>query len=157
MPSGSGPRHLAFHPTDPFVYVIGELDSTVTVLRRSPRAWRTVQTLSTLPTGFAGPNLGAEIAVAPSGRFVYASNRGHDSLATYVVDAETGRLTLAGHTPTLGVCPRHFVIDSSGALLLVANQDSDTVVSFWIDPPDGALRPTGQIAQVKTPVCLQLA
>ena len=94
--------------------------------------------------------------VAPSGRFVYASNRGHDSLAIYAVDQETGQLSLVGHESTQGVGPRDFIIDPSGALLLVANQDTDTVVTFWIDQDSGTLRATGHVAAVPTPVCLQL-
>ncbi len=94
---------------------------------------------------------------APSGRFVYASNRGHDSLAIYAVDPETGRLALVGHESSQGVGPRTFTIDPSGALLLAANQDTDTVVTFWIDPDSGTLRATGHVAAVPTPVCLQLA
>ena len=94
--------------------------------------------------------------VAPSGRFVYASNRGHDSLAIYAVDAETGQLALVGHESTRGGGPRTFIIDPTGTLLLVANQDTDTVVTFWIDPASGTLRATGCVAAVPTPVCLQL-
>ena len=93
--------------------------------------------------------------VAPSGRFVYASNRGHDSLAIYAVDPETGQLALVGHEASQGRA-RAFTIDPSGALLLVANQDTDTVVTFWIDGDSGTLRATGHVAAVPTPVCLQL-
>jgi 6-phosphogluconolactonase len=159
LPPGSGPRHLAFHPQQPFAYVINELQSTVTVARYDEQrgAFEALQTLSTLPDGFTGQNLGAEIVAAPSGRFVYASNRGHDSLAIYAVDQASGRLSLVGHESTQGVGPRAFTIDPSGALLLAANQDTDTVVMFWIDPDAGTLRPTGHVAAVPTPVCLQLA
>ena len=157
MPPGAGPRHLAFHPQQPLAYVISELASAVTVLRYAQGAFEAVQTLSTLPDGFTGQNLGAEIKVAPSGRFVYASNRGHDSLAIYAVDQASGQLALVGHQATQGVGPRDFTIDPSGALLLAANQDSDTVVTFWIDPDAGTLRPTGPVAAVPTPVCLHLA
>jgi 6-phosphogluconolactonase len=157
MPPGAGPRHLAFHPQQPLAYVISELQSTVTVLRHAQGVFEAVQTISTLPDGFTGQNLGAEIKVAPSGRFVYASNRGHDSLAIYAVDPETGQLALVGHESSQGVGPRDFTIDPSGALLLAANQDSDTVVTFWIDPDAGTLRPTGHVAAVPTPVCLHLA
>ena len=114
------------------------------------------QIISTLPADFKGQNLGAEIKIAPSGRFVYASNRGHDSLAIYAVDQETGRLSLIGHEATQGVGPRDFNIDPAGRLLLVANQDTDTVVTFWIDQVTGMLRATGHVAAVPTPVCLQL-
>jgi 6-phosphogluconolactonase len=158
LPPGAGPRHLAFHPGRPFAYVISELRSTVTVLRYGERqgTFESLQTISTLPDDFTGQNLGAEIKVAPSGRFVYASNRGHDSLVIYAADPETGRLSLVGHESTQGVGPRDFAIDPSGALLLVANQDTDTVVTFWINPDTGTLRPTGCVAAVPTPVCIQL-
>jgi len=159
MPPGTGPRHLAFHPHRPFAYVISELKSTVTVCHyvEGQGAFEAVQTISTIPDDFKGQNLGAEIKVAPSGRFVYASNRGHDSLAIYAVDQETGRLTLVGHESTQGIGPRDFTVDPSGALLLVANQDTDTVVTFWIDRGSGRLAATGHVAHVPTPVCLQLA
>ena len=158
LPPGVGPRHLAFHPHRPFAYVISELKSTIIVCRYDAQGgtFAAVQTISTLPDDFTGQNLGAEIMVAPSGRFVYASNRGHDSLAIYAVDPETGQLALVGHEASQGVGPRAFTIDPSGALLLVANQDTDTVVTFWIDGDSGTLRATGHVAAVPTPVCLQL-
>jgi 6-phosphogluconolactonase len=159
LPPGAGPRHLAFHPHRPFAYVINELRSTVTFCRYDEQqgTFAAVQTISTLPDDFTGRNSGGEIMVAPSGRFVYASNRGHDSLAIYAVAPETGRLALVGHESTQGGGPRAFIIDPSGALLLVANQDTDTVVTFWIDGDSGMLRATGHVAAVPTPVCLHLA
>jgi len=157
LPPGSGPRHLAFHPHQPLAYVINELQSTVTVCRyNGSRRVCAFQTVSTLPAGFTGENLGAEIMVAPSGRFVYASNRGHDSLAIFAVGPATGQLSLVGHEPTHGRGPRTFTIDPTGTLLLVANQDTDTVVTFWINQEAGKLRPTGHVAAVPTPVCLHL-
>ena len=154
---GTGPRHLAFHPNGQFAYVIGELRSTVTVLRYHEGGGRLehVQALSTLPVGFKGQNLGAEIAVAPSGRFAYASNRGHDSIVIYEVDQPTGRLSLVGHEPSQGAGPRFFTIDPAGHLLLVANQDSDTVATFRIDQDSGELEATGHVTDVPTPVCLR--
>jgi 6-phosphogluconolactonase len=159
LPAGTGPRHMAFHPSRPFIYIINELQSTVAVFNSAGGwgAFRAVQTISTLPENFKGPNLGAEIKVAPSGRFVYASNRGSDSLVIFAVDQATGMLSLVGHQSSQGISPRDFTIDPSGALLLVANQDSDTVVTFWINPESGMLTATGQVAQVPTPVCLQLS
>jgi 6-phosphogluconolactonase len=158
MPPGTGPRHLAFHPYRPFAYVISELQSTVTVFHYIERqgTFEASQIISTLPDDFTGQNLGAEIKVAPSGRFVYASNRGHDSLAIYAADEETGKLSVVGHQPTQGVGPRDFTIDPSGALLLVANQDTDTVITFWINRDSGTLTATGHMATVPTPVCLQM-
>ena len=158
MPPGSGPRHLAFHPHQPFIYVINELQSTVTVFHvlGMRGKFEAVQTLSTLPDDFKGQNLGAEIMAAPSGRHVYASNRGDDSLLIYAVNQETGKLSVVGHESSQGIGPRHFTMDPSGTLLLVANQDTDTVVTFWIDQDSGMLSATGQAAKVPTPVCLQL-
>ncbi len=159
LPPGAGPRHLAFHPHRPLAYVINELQSTVTVCRYDGQQgeFAPFQTVSTLPAGFTGENLGAEIMVAPSGRFVYASNRGHDSLAFFAVGPATGQLALVGHESTHGRGPRTFTIDPTGTLLLVANQDTDTVVTFWINQEAGKLRPTGHVATVPTPVCLHLA
>jgi 6-phosphogluconolactonase len=156
---GAGPRHLTFHPNGRFVYVLNELDSTVTALAfdRAGGALRELQTLSALPAGFAGANTGADIHVAPGGRFLYCSNRGHDSIALFGLDTRTGGLTPLGHTPTRGSTPRNFAIDPAGRYLLVANQKSDSVVTFRLDPRTGAPEPTGQTARVPAPVCLKLA
>jgi 6-phosphogluconolactonase len=158
LPAGTGPRHLTFHPNGRVAYVISELQSTVTVLRYDAGRNRLeqVQTISTLPIDFEGENLGAEIAVAPSGRFAYASNRGHNSIAIYEVDQASGELALIGHEPSQGAGPRFFTIDPTGTLLLVANQDSDTVVTFRIDQNTGELAATGHVMDVPTPVCLRL-
>ena len=158
LPPGAGPRHLAFHPHRPLAYVINELQSTITVCCYDGQQgeFAPFQTVSTLPDGFTGENLGAEILVAPSGRFVYASNRGHDSMAIFAVGPATGQLSLVGHESTHGRGPRTFTIDPTSTLLLVANQDTDTVVTFWINQEAGTLRPTGRVAEVPTPVCLQL-
>jgi 6-phosphogluconolactonase len=158
LPPGTGPRHLALHPNGRLAFVIGELQSTVTVLRYDEGSSRLqqVQAISTLPDDFEGQNLGAEIAVAPAGRFVYASNRGHDSIVIYGVDQRTGELALVGHEPSQGAGPRFFTIDPTGTLLLVANQDSNTVVTFRIDQDSGELAATGHVTDVPTPVCLQL-
>src|SRR5215204_4873091 len=156
---GAGPRHMAFHPRGRFVYVLNELDSTVTALAHDPArgTLRELQTLSALPADFSEANTGADIHVTPDGKFLYSSNRGHDSLARFAVNARTGALRPVGHTPTEGKTPRNFVIDPTGRFLLVANQKSDTIVTFRLDPRTGALRPTGQNAQVPSPVCLKLA
>lgn len=159
MKPGAGPRHLAFHPRGRFVYVLNELDSTVAALALDPArgALRVLQTVSALPEGFSGANTGADIHLTPDGRFLYASNRGHDSLAAFAVNARTGALRPLGHTPTEGSTPRNFVIDPTGRFLLAANQRSDTVVVFRLDPRTGALRPAGRTASVPSPVCLKLA
>ncbi len=158
LPPGTGPRHLAFQPHRPFAYIISELQSTVTVCRylEQQGTFEALQTISTLPDDFSGKNLGGEIMIAPSGRFVYASNRGHDSLVIYAANQETGQLSVVGYESTQGGGPRAFIIDPSGALLLVANQDTDTVVTFWINQDSGRLQATGHVAAVPTPVCLQL-
>ena len=156
---GSGPRHLAFHPTGRFAYVLNELDSTVTALAHDPArgVLRPLQTLSTLPAGFGGANTGADIHVTPNGRFLYCSNRGHDSIAGFAVNSRNGRLRSVGHTPSGGRTPRNFVIDMTGRYLLVANQKSDNIVVFRLDARTGALIPTGRTASVPSPVCLKLA
>ncbi len=153
---GAGPRHLAFLPDSRFAYAIDELDSTVTVFRylAARGSLQLVQSVSTLPRGFHGRNGPAEVAVHPSGKFLYGSNRGHDSIAIFAIDAASGKLRLIGHEPTQGKTPRNFSIDPSGKFLLAANQDSDNVVVFRIDPATGLLHPTGQSLAVPAPVCI---
>lgn len=154
--AGAGPRHLAVHPTGRFMYVVNELNSTITAYDAQGNM-PALQTLSTLPDGYTGNNSCAEIQMHPSGRFVYGSNRGHDSIAAFAIDARTGKLTSIGQFPTQGRTPRNFNIDPSGRFLLAANQASDTVVVFRIDPKSGKLEPTGSVAQVPTPVCVVFA
>lgn len=147
--NNAGPRHLALHPTQPRAYLINELGNTVQTLSIDAQGKLTsLQTLSSLPSGFSGSNTGAEIAVHPNGRFVFASNRGHNSIARFAVDATSGQLTLLGHTPTEGNVPRHFSLDATGAWLLVGNQDSDSVVLFALDASTGALTSRGVVANV---------
>ena len=153
---GSGPRHLDFHPNGRYVYVINELDATLTVFAYVAETGMlaNLQTLSTLPEGYSGPKSSAEVCVHPSGMFVYASNRGHDSIAIYTVDAATGQLMWVGQESSRGAMPRSFAIDPSGMFLLVANQDSDMVASFRIDLHTGTLRYLQRIA-VPKPACLK--
>jgi 6-phosphogluconolactonase len=142
LAQGAGSRHVAFHPSGAFAYVINELDDTVTALAFDAQrgTLSQLQTLSTLPDGVDGTsNSGAEIQVSGSGRFVYGSNRGHDSIVIYAVDAATGRLSVLGHQPTGGSTPRSFQLEPSGRLLLVANQGSDEVVTFRVDAQTGLL------------------
>lgn len=157
LPPGSGPRHLAFHPSGKFVYVINELLCTMAVFAYDARRGelKAVQSLSTLPSGVSvQPGYStAEVAVHPSGKFLYGSNRGHDSIVVYMIDAATGRLTHVQNEPTQGKTPRHFGIDPTGAWLLAENQGSDTVVVFGIDAKTGRLNPTGQSIEVPSPVC----
>jgi len=150
---GAGPRHAGFHPTAPYAYVLNELDSTLTTYRfdaerggLSPR-----EVVTTLPRDFTGNNTTSEIAIAPSGRFVYGSNRGHDSIAIFRVDESTGTLSPVGWEPTQGKTPRFIALDPAGAFLYAANQDSDTIVSFRVDPRAGTLTPTGQVVRVGSP------
>ncbi len=154
---GAGPRHLAFHPNGNFAYVVNELESTITIF--SYDAIRGVltklNTVSTLPKGFSGSNDTAEIKVHPNGKFLFASNRGHDSIVVFSIDSHSGALTLVAHFPTLGKTPRNFELDPTGSLLLVANQDTNNIVTFRIDPNTGRLTPTGQTVQVPSPVCLK--
>jgi 6-phosphogluconolactonase len=153
---GAGPRHMAFDPRERFAYVINELNSTLSVFEYNPARATLAerQTLSTLPESFKGTSTTAEVAVHPSGRFVYGSNRGHDSLAVFEVNDKNGQLTLVESESTQGKSPRHFAIDPTGRWLLAANQDSDTIVSFRIDEKTGKLEPTGAKVEVGKPVCL---
>jgi 6-phosphogluconolactonase len=156
--AGAGPRHFAFHPSRRYVYLINEIDSTMTAFAYDEKrgALRELQSLSTLPAGFEGDNSCADVHLAPSGRFVYGSNRGHDSIVVFAIDSETGLLSYVEHLSTQGRTPRGFAIDPTGRLLLAANQDSHTLVSFWIDGETGRLSPTGQMARVPSPVCVQM-
>jgi 6-phosphogluconolactonase len=153
---GAGPRHLAFHPTRRFVYVLNEIDSTIQVFGYDGvrGALTPIERVSTLPRGWSGENSTAQIVAHPGGRFVYASNRGHDSIAIFAVDGETGRLTARGHEPTGGRTPRNFNLDPGGRFLLAANQDSDTVVVFRVDGRSGELTATGQVVEAGTPSCV---
>jgi 6-phosphogluconolactonase len=153
---GAGPRHLAIATGGAFVYAINELASTVTAFAYDSAAGtlRSLQSLSTLPDGFKGESYPAEIALSANGRFLYGSNRGHDSIAVFAVDTASGRLRAVGHTPTGGSWPRHFTIDPTGRYLLAANQKSDSVVVFRIDPRTGGLTPTGHRLELPKPVCV---
>jgi 6-phosphogluconolactonase len=154
--AGAGPRHLAFHPSGGYLYVDNELDSTVTAYGYEEGGrFSELHTLPTLPAGFAGENTTAEVAVSPDGRHLYVSNRGHDSIATFQIHAETGRLSAAGHTPSGGRTPRHFALDASGRWLLAANQDTGGVVVFRRDTETGALTPSGAAIDVPRAVCVR--
>ena len=162
---GAGPRHIAFHPNGRFLYVINELDATVTAFTydaASGEIGETVQTIPTVPEGVAATTGPAEIAVHPSGRFLYGSNRGltgatapeADSVVAYAVDEATGRLSLIGYA-TEGIdFPRHFAIDPTGTWLYVCNQQADSIVQFAIDQATGELSSTGSVTESPTPVCI---
>jgi 6-phosphogluconolactonase len=155
LPPGSGPRHLAFTPNGRFVYVASELAATVTAFRwdASGPKLDPLGSLSMLPADYTGTKSAAEIVVHPSGRFVYASNRGHDSIAMFRIGSD-GKLTALGQVPTEGKTPRNFAIDPSGNFLLAANQDSGSIVVFRIDSKTGLLKPTGDRVPVPSPVCI---
>jgi len=159
MRPGAGPRHLAFHPTLPLVFVANELDSTVATLRfDSERGALSPQgTVSTLPAGWTGTNYPADIHVAANGRTLYVSNRGHNSIAVFSVAEPTGAPALDQVISTEGDWPRNFSLDPSGRWLLVANQRSDSVVVFRRDPDNGRLTRTRQRLALPSPVCLRFA
>ena len=155
--AGSGPRHFAFHPDQKHAYVINEMKSTVTGFDYNAEQGILTeqQTISTLPEDFKGSSSTAEVQVHPSGKFLYGSNRGHDSIAVFAIEPGTGKLTAKGQVLTGGKTPRNFGIDPTGKFLLAENQDSDTIVVFRIDPATGALTPTGQSIEVPSPVCVK--
>jgi 6-phosphogluconolactonase len=149
LATGAGTRHIAFHPSAPFAYAINELDDTVVTLSydATEGTLAPVQTLSSLPVGAnGGNNTGAEIVVAPSGNFVYASNRGDDSIAIFAVDAATRQLSLVDHQATGGATPRSFTLEPSGRRMLVANQGANEVVSFSVDTTTGLLTETSSVS-----------
>lgn len=150
---GAGPRHVDFHPSQPYAYVINELDSTITTYRFDAERGdlKPLQVISTLPPDFTGNNTTSEIAVAPSGRFVYGSNRGHHSIAIFTVDPTSGALAPVGWEPSRGLTPRFFALDPTGTFLYAANQDSDTIVTFRVDQPTGKLLATGQVIKTGSP------
>lgn len=155
LPPSSGPRHVAFSGNGNFMYVLSELESAVTVFANDAREkYREVQTVSALPKEFSGRNDAAEIAIHASGKFLYSSNRGHDSIALFHIDSASGKLTAAGDFSVEGKEPRHFAIDPFGNFLLAEDQLSDKIVTFRIDQKTGALTPTGDSVEVPSPVCL---
>ena len=155
LKSGAGPRHVVFSDNGRFMYVVSEMASAVTVFANENQdTFRAIQTLPMLPTGFSGRNDAAEIEIHPGGKFLYASNRGHDSIIEYSIDAKTGMLRQVADVPTGGKEPRHFAIDPTGNFLLAENQLSDMIAEFRIDPASGKLTPTGETLSVPSPVCI---
>jgi len=154
---GSGPRHFAFHPGGSFGYVLNEIASTVTAFgwNASNGTLSETQTISTLPDGFDGRNSTAEIEAHPSGKFIYASNRGHNSIAVFASDAATGRLSVVERVSSGGSTPRSFGVHPSGRWFFSANQNSDNVVLFRIDPASGKLTRAGKELAIDAPVCVQ--
>jgi 6-phosphogluconolactonase len=154
---GAGPRHFELHPSGKFAYVVAEMQSTVTALSADLKngSFHRLQTISTLPNDFNGENDDAEVHVHPNGKFVYASNRGHDSIAVFAVDPNKGTLTRVDDVPTQGKIPRSFEIDPTGKFLFAENQESNDIVVFRIDEKTGKLSPTGEKLEVASPVCLK--
>jgi 6-phosphogluconolactonase len=154
---GAGPRHLVFRPDGRFAYLLNEISSTVTAFGYDAKTGvlTEIQTLRTLPEHYDGPNSGAEIDVHPSGKFLYASNRGHNSVVLFEVHPDKGTLTYVEEQMTGGKKPRHFGIEPSAKHLAIANQDSDTVLVCRIDAGNGRLKPSGVFASAPTPVCVK--
>lgn len=153
---GSGPRHLAFGPDFRVAYVLSEMMSTVTAFHynRARGSLDEFQTISTLPADFKGSSSGAEIAIAPNGKFLYASNRGHNSIAVFAIDPARGGLSALERVPSGGKTPRSFAIDPTGQWLFAAHQDSDNIVIFRVDPRTGIPKPTGGVLEAGAPVCV---
>lgn len=153
---GAGPRHMAFHPALPIAYLVNELDSTI-----GTYAWdgekgtlKGLQLLPATPADFMGNNTSAGIAIAPSGKFVYLSNRGHDSITTYAVDPASGLLRAISWTSTQGKQPRFFTLDPTGSFLYAANENSDSIVTFKVNAATGELTSTGQVISTGSPTCV---
>ncbi|HEY3111055.1 MAG TPA: lactonase family protein, partial [Chloroflexota bacterium] len=161
--AGAGPRHLVFSSDAAFVYVNNEQDSTVSAFAYDAArgALRHLQTEPSLPAGADERNTTSEIALHPNGRFLYVSNRGHDSIAIFALDRASGRMSVLGHQPSEGKTPRFFALDPSGSFLFACNQNSDTIVTFRVDGREpsgrGRLEPTGRVAAVPSPVCMVFA
>ena len=155
---GAGPRHFAFHPSGDFAYVINEIFLTVTAFRYDPEngVLEPIQTLSTIPGDVEEGFSTAEIVAHPSGKFVYGSNRGHDTIAVFRVDQETGMLDRVENESTQGKTPRNFALDPTGQFLFAENQASDTVVIFKIDQETGELDATGDVIDIPSPVCIRM-
>jgi 6-phosphogluconolactonase len=153
---GAGPRHMVFRPDGRFAYVVNELTSTITAFRYDANGGvlREVQTVSTLPEHFEGANSGAEIDVHRSGRWLYVSNRGHNSVVLFDIDSDAGTLSYVEEQGTAGFTPRHFGIDPSATYLAVGNQNSDTILVARIDAGNGRLKPSGVLAHAPSPVCM---
>ena len=157
LQKGAGPRHLTLHPNGKYLYVINELDSTMTAFAYNGvnGTLTHIDTVSTLPSDFSGPSYCADVHVSRSGKFLYGSNRGHNSIVVFQIDQRTGKLKTLEHVSTEGDWPRNFTMDPSGKFLLVANQRTDNVVTFAIDPLTGRLKSTGKVAEIPVPACLR--
>jgi 6-phosphogluconolactonase len=157
LQAGAGPRHLTFHPSGKYLYVINELDSSMAAFNYDEHKGRLthIETVSTLPSDFSGVSYCADVHVSPSGAFLYGSNRGHNSIVVFAIDPQTGKLKLVEHVSTEGDWPRNFTIDPEGKFLLVANQRSDNVAIFSIDRQTGRLKLMSRDNTIPSPVCLR--
>ena len=158
VPPGSGPRHIDFHPNRKYAYVINEISSTITAFQYDASAGTLteIETVTTLPDHYEGTSHTADIHITDSGKYIYGSNRGHDSLAMYEIDESTGRLTMIGIELTRGENPRNFGIDPTNTFVLVGNQSTDTVTTFRLDHETGKLIDIGQVNEVPAAVCLKM-
>jgi 6-phosphogluconolactonase len=157
LAAGAGPRHLAFHPNGKFLYAINELDSTITAFAYNELKGTLahIDTVSTLPADFSGVSYCADVHISSTGKVLYGSNRGHNSIVVFEIDQGSGKLKLMQHVSTQGDWPRNFAIDPSETFLWVANQRSDNIVGFVIDHKTGGLRPLDVVEQIPSPVCLK--
>ena len=158
VPPGGGPRHFAFHPNGKTAYVINEITSTVTALEYNTQrgVLKAFQTISTLPADFDGENSTADVQVHPSGKFLYGSNRGHDSITLYTIDNTSGRLTYVKNQKLLGRTPRNFAMDPDGRYLFAECQTDGFIETFRIDPNSGRLSSLGKAVSVPSPVCVKM-
>ncbi len=152
---GSGPRHFTFHPNGKFAYVILEMGAMITGFNYNEGELKAFQTVKNLPDDYTGLKWAADIHISPDGKFLYGSNRAHESLVIFSIDQNTGRLTLVGHQPVNGKTPRNFAIDPTGNFVLVANQDSDNITIFKRDKLSGKLTATGKEITISQPVCMK--
>jgi len=155
---GAGPRHLTFHTNKRWAYLINELNSTVTALAydAAKGTFVELQTLSALPAGYTGESYCADIHVSPNGKFLYGSNRGHNTIVVYAIDQKSGKLTLVQHADTQGKYPRNFTLDPSGRIALVGNQNTNNITTYRVDSQTGKLTPTGVNIELQAPVCLKV-
>lgn len=158
LDGGAGPRHFTVHPNQKFAYVINEMGSTVTLFNINSKDSRLepVQSISTVPENYQGVNYCADIHIDPTGKFLYGSNRGHNSLTIFSIDPNSGRLAVIGHQSTFGEWPRNFLIDPKGEFIFVANQNSNNIVLFRILPETGLLEKIDAEVMVNKPVCIKI-
>ena len=156
LPAGAGPRHFEFHPNGKYAYVINELQSTITAFEYKNGTLKPLQTITTLPKNYSGKNSCADLHISSDGKFLYGSNRFHDSIVIYKVSPTTGKLAILEHEFVKGKTPRNFMIDPTGKFLLVANQDSDNITIFTRNSKTGKLAFTGKEISISMPVCLKM-